>query len=293
VSAIFTDADGDAITLNTEATSTPGTLPTWITFSGGVYTISTSVISNEEITLTATDIHGGTNSEKFNVTIYNTTPTVNTSPNYSGVNDTAISHVVDLTTVFADPEVTSGYQSYSFIVANLPTFLTYSVSGTELTITGTPTTGDTGSYSIDLTANDGYASATSVFTVQISLNTPPYVTNVQNIQTLENQLTTFDMNSFGFIDDEGDILSYTMKFSNGTTFDSAPWIIFDNSTMQLNITPPSSSSASMLTTIYVEDPYHTTVGVPFVILVDFIPKINPLVTEKSGNFFSKYSNQLL
>jgi hypothetical protein len=289
VSGVFTDADGDIITLTSEDSLTPGSLPSWITFDGSIFTISPTVVADIILNLIATDSQGGSTTVQFNVTITNASPVGSTVSGISQINNTAISHAIDLSPLFTDPEVTMGYQALSFSISNVPAFLTTTWSGSVITFSGTSTAGDVGVHSIDLVASDGFTTTSIYFVVIITLNTPPYANTVQNIQTYENQLTTFDMNAFGFVDDESDSITYTMEFANGTGLTGFSWISFDSVTMQLQVTPPSTAASPIALVIYADDSFNPLTSIFFDINVDFIPKVNAAVTQKSGVFYGNFN----
>ena len=150
------------------------------------------------------------------------------------------------------------------------------MNGNNITILGTPSTSDVGNHTIKFTAHDSFELGSAPYTLEVKINNPPVAPSISNISALELQTTSIIIPQFS--DSENDVLSYSMKFDNGSALDSS-WITFDNTTRNLTLTPPSDIQSLVFLKLIVEDIYNAPVVEVMSITTDFIPKINSLYSS--------------
>lgn len=229
VSAVFEDADGDSFTMTVDHPATTGTLPSWITFNGIEFTINPSEVGLFNFDIIATDTFGESTTDPFVVEIKNTHPSVINNPLDSTMfNGTAYSRTIDYLTVFYDPDVINGYQNFSFLIHDVPSFLVSTTSGTDVTISGSPSTGDVGTYTLLLTAADGYAQKFASFDIVVEINSPPVASNVTDITVKAQGTTVFDFTNFQISDPDSDVFYDSLWFANGTSQSDVNWIAFNS-----------------------------------------------------------------
>ena len=143
-------------------------------------------------------------------------------------NGTAYSRTIDYLTVFYDPDVINGYQNFSFLIHDVPSFLVSTTSGTDVTISGSPSTGDVGTYTLLLTAADGYAQKFASFDIVVEINSPPVASNVTDITVKAQGTTVFDFTNFQISDPDSDVFYDSLWFANGTSQSDVNWIAFNS-----------------------------------------------------------------
>ena len=245
VSGNFADVDlGDVLSFSaTLANGDP--LPAWLSIdpvtgelSGTPANADVGAIS---ILVTATDLSGATAADTFDLTVTN----VNDAPvvtvgiaDASTDEDAAFSY--DASANFADDDTIHGdVLSYSATLANgdpLPAWLSINAATGE--ISGTPSNGDVGAYSIIVTATDlAGATASDMFDLTVvNTNDGPVVSLVIPDQiTPEDSAFSFNV-SGNFADvDLGDVLTFTATLANGDPLPS--WLSFNSATGKFSGTP--------------------------------------------------------
>ena len=217
VANVFTDADGEALTITVSGAS-------WLSISGTTIsgTPTNDDVGTHTITLTATDPRGGTVSEDFTITVSNTNdaPTVaNEIADQTATEGVALS--IDISSVFADVDA-GDTLTYSVAGASW-----LSISGT--TISGTPPAG-AGAVTVTVTATDSAGATVSdefVLTVSQAANNVPTVANAVTDQTAtEDSPFTLDVANV-FADADSDALTITVSGASwlsvsGTTISGTP-----------------------------------------------------------------------
>jgi hypothetical protein len=211
LSNVFTDADGDALTLS--ATSGTTTVAT-TSVTGNALTLTPLSAGTSTITVTADDGVNTPVDTTFVVTV-NPVPPLNHPPTVANAISNQSATVgagnvnVDLSHVFTDAD---GDPLTLSANSGTPTVATASVTGNALTLTPL----SAGTSTITVTANDGVNTPVSTtFTVTVNpappVNHAPTVVSAINEQILTSGVTnprTYDLTQL-FSDDDGDTLQYT------------------------------------------------------------------------------------
>ena len=161
----FADADvGDTLTYTAQLAG-GGALPAWLSFDAATRTFSGTPLNAHvgtlSIQVTASDGHGGSVADSFDIVLANTNdaPTLaNAIPNRSGTEGFAFSYTLAANT-FADVDV-GDVLTYSAQLAGggaLPAWLSFNPA--TRTFSGTPAA--TGTVSIEVTADDGHGGTVS------------------------------------------------------------------------------------------------------------------------------------
>jgi Ca2+-binding RTX toxin-like protein len=244
----FNDVDaGDTLTYSaTLAGGAP--LPSWLTFDAATGTFTGTPtngdVGNLSIQVTATDTAGASVSDTFNLAVANTNdaPTVASPiPDTTATEDSAFNFQIPAST-FSDADA-GDILTYSATLAGgapLPSWLTF--NATTGTFSGTPTNGDVGNLSIQVTATDtAGATATDTFNLAVA-NTndaPTLVTPIPDTAAAEDTAFSFTIPASTFSDvDAGDTLTYSATLADGTPLPS--WLTFDATTGTFTGTPTNS-----------------------------------------------------
>ena len=174
----FSDADGDTLTYRATKADDMA-LPAWLTFNPDARTFSGTPTSTDIGTLmvkvTASDGMGGSISDTFNIMVSTTTanqaPTVvNMIPDQSATVDMVFSFTVPANT-FSDADGdTLTYRATKADDMALPAWLTFNPDAR--TFSGTPTSTDTGTLMVKVTASDGMGGSISdTFNIMVSTTT--------------------------------------------------------------------------------------------------------------------------
>ncbi|MBV7544664.1 putative Ig domain-containing protein, partial [Acidovorax sp. sic0104] len=161
----FADADvGDTLTYTAQLAG-GGALPAWLSFDPATRTFSGTPLNAHvgtlSIQVTASDGHGGSVADSFDIVVANTNdaPTLaNAIPNRSGTEGFAFNYTLAANT-FADVDV-GDVLTYSAQLAGggaLPAWLSFNPA--TRTFSGTPAA--TGTVSIEVTADDGHGGTVS------------------------------------------------------------------------------------------------------------------------------------
>jgi uncharacterized protein YjdB len=211
ISGVFSDEDGDALTVEG---SSSNTAVVTITIANNTITISEVGVGSSTITLTVSDGNGGTVSDDFILAVNESTnipPNVVTALVDVTVDEGFGTHVIDFSTSFADADGDALTYTATSSDENVATT---SISGTSLTITEA---GD-GTATIKVTAQDGNGGMVSdefILTVTPAPNTAPTVANALGDVTLGGGFGTnvIDITDT-FADADGDALTYTTTSSD-------------------------------------------------------------------------------
>ncbi len=156
----------------------------------------------------------------------------------------------------------------------LPSWLSFDAN--TQTFSGTPSFDDAGVLAIKVTANDGQATASQTFTLDVlDVNRAPVVIEpVINQSTNENQVFTYQLPADAFIDLDNDTLSYSATLSDGSALPS--WLSFDANTQTFSGTP-SFDDADVLAIKVTANDGQATASQTFTITIQDVPNNTPPV----------------
>ena len=263
----FYDADGDALTIEIHRVREDGTLtaalPGWLRFEASSYTLYGTPQAEDKgaftLRISANDNLGGVAQRDLAIEAYNN------DPQASGTLAEELS--IHLGTpweysISSDLFTDMDGDALTYTVrqadgSSLPSWLTFYSATSQLF--GTPTGPSLANTSLELeiTATDGYGSATLSLTLAITNEAPQLGTsslNAQLAQGLERGIlqlkpgALFDFQFAGdtFTDSDGDTLSYTAQLASGDPLPS--WLTFDGRWGRLYGVPTEEGSLSLLVT---------------------------------------------
>jgi len=233
---IFTDVDGDALTLSARLVS-GAALPAWLFFDGARFTGTPPADFNGTLDIAVSASDGQlAASDTFALTIspVNDAPAlVRLVPDQAAQEDASFSYTIDPAT-FTDVDG----DVLSYTVSSLPAWLTFNAA--TRTFSGTPLNEHVGNAAVLITARDGSgATASDVFVISVDNTNDAPVAGVTLGSIASNEDTPFNFtlpqNTFTDVD-AGDALSLTAVLVSGTALPS--WISFDTATRTFRGTPP-------------------------------------------------------
>ncbi|MGI9345364.1 MAG: putative Ig domain-containing protein [Gammaproteobacteria bacterium] len=248
ISGVFSDADGDALTLT--ADQSDGTaLPAWVVFDAAELTVTAEPTSSADIgditvRLTASD---GTLSisTTFDITVLaaNMQPTLVSALSDQQVDEDSVLSTTSVKVNFSDPEGISLNLSAALSDGNaLPSFITFTASTGVFRFAPTLTS-EADTYSIEVTASDGALSVSDTFDLTVTaVDDTPIVAVVIADQSATEDATaeTLDVSS-NFSDEETSTLTLSAALANGNALPS--FITFTASTGMFSFAPTLSSQA--------------------------------------------------
>ena len=249
----FADVDaGD--TLAYGATQTNGSpLPSWVSFNPATRAFSgtpeNADVGTLSIKVTATDAHGLTVFDNFDVTVANTNdaPTLaNAIADRAATEDAAFSFVLPANS-FTDVDAgdTLSYAATQFNGSALPSWLSFNAA--TRTFSGMPLNADVGTHSVKVTATDTASAAVSdVFDIVVAnTNDAPTVANALADQSAtKNTAFSFQVPVETFADvDVGDTLTYSATRADGSALPA--WLGFDAATRVFSGTPGGGDVGSL------------------------------------------------
>ena len=150
----------------------------------------------------------------------------------------------------------------------LPSWLSF--DGGTRTFSGTPTNGDVGTISIEVTADDGNGgTVTDTFDIVVAnTNDAPTVANpIADQGATEDAAFNFQFAANTFHDvDVGDTLTYSAGLSGGGALPS--WLSFDGGTRTFSGTPTNGDVGTLTITVTAADGNGGTVADTFILTVD-------------------------
>ena len=215
-----------------------------------------------------------TASQNFTIYTTNNPPVVSAAiGTLNEYENCTLNYSKDLSTVFSDSDIG---QTLTFTVMSKPSFISSSITGNVMTLSGPMTMSDLGSYSIVIEAHDGITSVTDTLTLIIQQNDPPVPSTYSDISVNEGDMGSYSITAF--TDPESDALLYTLTFSDGTPLNSS-WISFDPIVYMISYTIGSDLPSVVQLKLTVEDGFNAPVAIYFQMFINFAPKINPVVTN--------------
>lgn len=240
------------------------------TFSGTPHWYQAGTMTVE---LIATDNHGASTSTFFDIEVINTNtaPTVaNPIPDVVTNEDAAFNFQFAANT-FGDVDGNSfTYTAELAVIGGLPPWLTFD-SATR-TFSGTPANGDVGTWTVEVTANDGFGGTvvdTFVITVANTNDAPTILNTLPDRTATQGTAFNFQFVANTFIDqDVGDVLTYTAQLSGGGTLPT--WLSFDSATRTFSGTPGNSDVGTISVEVIADDGNGGTVSDTFDLVVNNI-----------------------
>jgi Ca2+-binding RTX toxin-like protein len=244
----FSDVDGDVLSLSAKLSS-GAALPAWLTFDGATRTFSGTPPANFNgslsVVVTASDGQLSAN-DTFVITItpVNDAPIIAIPvPDRSSLEDQALSFSLPNGS-FTD--VDGDILTYSATLANGSSFPSWLIVNSNTgALSGTPPANFNGVLDVKLTASDGTASVSDVFTLTvIAVNDAPVVSLlIPDTSSLEDQAVNFALPANTFFDVDGNALTLTATLSNGDALPS--WLSFNATTGAFTGTPPLNLNGSL------------------------------------------------
>ena len=243
-------AAGDALTFS-------GTMPAGLTIDAHTGVISgvptDSDFGNNTITVTATDAHGKTISETFQLQVDDSGPTASAIANQTAYEGNAFS--LDISSHFAAPAAGDTLTFSGTMPAGLQ------IDAHTGVISGVPTDSDFGNHSITVTATDAHGKAiseTSNFQVDDS---GPTATAIANQSAFEGQAFSLDISSYFAVPAAGDTLTFSGTMPAGLKIDAHTGIIsgvptdsdFGNNTITVTATDAHGKAISETFQLQVDD----------------------------------------
>jgi hypothetical protein len=207
-------AAGDTLTFS-------ASLPTGLSINAHTGVISgtptDSDFGNNPITVTATDAHGKTISESFNLAVGDSGPTATAIANQSGYEGHSFS--LNVSSHFKAP---AAGDTLTF-TASLPTGL--SINAHTGVISGTPTDSDFGNNTVTVTATDAHGKAISEsFNLAVG-DSGPTATAIANQSTYEGHSFSLDVSSHFKAPAAGDTLTFTASLPTGLSINAHTGVI--------------------------------------------------------------------
>lgn len=207
-SANFADEDGDELSLSVNG------LPAGLSFDPIEMTISglplQADVGTYNVEVTATDPDGASATDSFQLTINNVNdaPVVNAPLSDQSTNEDDIFEYEIPSATFFDEDG----ETLSFSATGLPASLTFNAE--TVTISGTPTQADIGSYTIDISATDGAGEvATDSFELTVvEVNDAPVIeTTIEDQQAEVGTAFELTVSTQNASDEEGDEISVSIE----------------------------------------------------------------------------------
>ncbi|MDT8432316.1 MAG: tandem-95 repeat protein [Bacteroidales bacterium] len=276
LAGVFTDKDGDALTLTARSGNTNVVT---VSMSGSILYITERGLGSATITVTATDNGDGPlstdHSFLINVNNVNDPPVVADPLDDIVTDENFVTLPVALAGVFTDKD--SDPLSYTALSSNAGV-VTTSVSGSTLTIHEE----GLGTATITVTASDGSLSVSDQFSITINNvnDAPKVVAPILDRNFNEGFVSASISVSPVFNDEDGDVLTYTVESSN-----TAVVSVTMNGTT-LNITERGNGTATLTVTasdglLSVSDAFIVRV----VNLNDAPVVINPVADQEENEYF--------
>ena len=179
--------------------------------------------------------------------------------------------------------------TYTYSLNPIRTWLTFDPA--SRTFSGTPANGDDINYVVTVLANDPWTDTTQAsdsFTFSIAHNEDPIVANpIPDVaSSVAGFPWQFNIPTNTFSEPEGEALWYVHEVTP-----DAPWLTFDNSTMQLSGTVTDNTYAANYTvTIKAHDPWDDTDFGTDSFDFEITPNIEPTTASIPSGYYSRVPN---
>ncbi|MBX9459550.1 MAG: putative Ig domain-containing protein [Rhizobium sp.] len=291
----FTDADvGTTLTYAVWSAGDGGALPSWLSFDGVTRTFS-GTPRNDDVGILSIDVRaddgaGGTARDSFDIIIANTNDDpVLTNP--IGVQSAHVGYVFSFgvpanTFTDADPGAALSYSAQPAGGGALPAWLSFDVA--TGTFSGMPASGDAGSVSIDVIADDGQGgTVTDTFSIVIADTSDALVVAnaIPNQSATEGASFTYQFGSGTFANVDASVmpLLYSAQLHGGDPLPA--WLSFDAATRTFSGTPANGDVGTLSVVVLADDGNGKTASDTFEIVVanmnDAPGVVNPIANQNA------------
>jgi Ca2+-binding RTX toxin-like protein len=251
------DIDANADTLVIKAVTSVSNCVVTLLTNGNIQFSASQGFSGEAVfTYTVTDRRVGTSDStatvRVNVEQVNNAPVIaSLLVDVSSPEDGEVSITLPANSFTDVDGDTLTYRASLADGSGLPAWLT--VNATTGALSGTPPLNFNGVLDVRLTASDGTASVSDVFTLTvIAVNDAPVVSvSIPDTSSLEDQAVNFALPANTFFDVDGNALTLTATLSNGDALPS--WLSFNATTGAFTGTPPLNLNGSLSVKVTASD----------------------------------------
>jgi len=233
----------------------------WLTFNENSKTFSGTPHWHQAGTMTveliATDNHGASTSAFFDVVVTNT----NTAPTVANpipdqlTNEDAGFNFQFAANTFADVDAgnTFTYSAELAVVGGLPPWLSFDAA--TRTFSGTPANGDVGTWTVEVTANDGFGGEvidTFDITVANTNDAPTLANAIPDRAATEDTAFSFQFAANTFADvDAGTAFTYSAQLAGAAPLPA--WLVFDSATRTFSGTPANGDVGTISVEVTAND----------------------------------------
>ncbi len=252
--ALFSDVDGDALTVDVAAAD-GATLPSWLNFNATTLTLSGTPPLNfsgtVELQVAVSD--GTITSVKpwnVSVTAVNDAPTLVDLPVLETVEDTSFNLTLDAS-LFADVDGDALTVSVTGPAgATLPTWIDF--DAVTRSVSGTPPLNFNGTVELEVSVSDGVATTSKPWVLTVTAaNDAPVIGTLITAQGQEDQALNVVLDADLFSDVDGDDLTVSVLGFGGSPLPS--WLSFNAETRSLTGTPPLNFNGDVELQVRVSD----------------------------------------
>jgi hypothetical protein len=250
-SALFTDADGDTLTV-TVLGADGAPLPSWLTYNPDSRVLSGAPLANfnGNVTLQVQVTDGKETTVKpwqLTITPINDAPVAVADVHNAG---TATRIVIPVTSLLANDTDAEG-DNLSIVSVTGGTGYTAALDG-QGNIVIDRDRALTGEITVTYTVSDGTTTSTGTLTVAVeSNNRAPVIAAIAPIHGTEDQDVNVALPTGAFSDPDGDPLTYQVTRAGGGPL--PPWLTFNTQTLRLTGTPPLNFSGTVALQVVASD----------------------------------------
>ena len=268
----FSDRDGDELTYQAKM-AYGSAWPSWLHFDAATQTFSGTPNDGDvgylDIRVTASDGSGAKIDDVFKIRVndINDSLVVNSAINDQSTDEDAFFSFQVPVGTFVDSD--GDTLSYSATMADggyWPSWLHFNAA--TQTFSGTPDNGDVAQLEVKVTASDGSASVSDVFSLMVNnTNDAPIAnTEIASRRTDEGAAFSFQIPAGSFSDEDGDVLIYTATLNGGGALPT--WLNFDAATQTFSGIPGNSDVGYIDVKVTASDGNGASISERFGLVVD-------------------------